>query len=878
MKKIILPTIGILLVFGCRVLLAQSGQSEPFNATKLKGIAEDLWGNKINLSSYDKGVVLIHPFSPSDCGYCLFDGEFVRENYFRNNEEAGGSNFLQCLFNPQLDIYTYIKHYREASVPVLTFPPRLHDYHRHGFPFLMAFRDGKSIYRGGLSYYEEKFQSLHPQFWPKRDVRLTPTSPLFMGYKFIDENEHHLAVRVIPDEDEDTYKRLSEINKKWNSTVVRYEGELKDEDLQKNLHFNGRTERFKFTLFEDKDNPIKICSESIKIGDYEFSKADVGLAACFPNPFNRERYVVLRLWGTNLKSYTSESWVDYTIYKGGTNGKPEILLHGFFDKENNTWKFSPSLACGTATSKALCKEGVCQIPSSSPEKYKTHEHRIDISSWVSTPNGKIRTFGASACRFPSMAVDRDGVCWVVWEENGDILLASVNRPEPQMAIAVENDSSDSFDPIIAYDGSMLWIFYLNSRDSFYRLYGRSFDGARLSSEILITEKEPFDVVTPAITSNQRGKMVVAWSEWKANYRYLRHRIIVNRSLGEIQDVAIKKASIDYVNAWYPSLVIDSNGQGWGAWNQHYPALLGICAGNLVKEATSVTKLTGDINTNENGGYPSIVIDKHGKRWVFWESFGFDIARKREPQRILASYYDDKNEQWTLPYTLTVEKQTALNQTPKAAVDNNGVIWVVFSGRENVIDKPWGIYISRFSNNKWSVPKLISQEDVNSRAPNICIGKDGEIWITWHSGIGEDMRVRVLQYTPEIGDFEYLPGVNAEKKSTQSDLQRRLDDLGQQDEKYRRMSQEVARAFFQALSEENWQVVSKFLDPVSQPFKDTYGGLEIISIGEPFKPEDEDYDRWFVPYEVRSKSGQIRKHNLALLVVGPDGQFVVDGGL
>jgi len=121
----------------------------------------------------------------------------------------------------------------------------------------------------------------------------------------------------------------------------------------------------------------------------------VGLAACFPNPFNRERYVVLELRGNNLKSHTFENWVDYTIYKDGTNGKPEILLHGFFDKKNNTWKFSPSLACGTATSKALCKKGVCPIPSEASSRLKTKEHDIYISSWDTTSNGKIRTLGTS---------------------------------------------------------------------------------------------------------------------------------------------------------------------------------------------------------------------------------------------------------------------------------------------------------------------------------------------------------------------------------------------------------------------------------------------------------------------------------------------------
>jgi hypothetical protein len=89
-------------------------------------------------------LTLIEPFSPANCGYCLFDGEFIKANYFKNNLENGGENFLQCLFNPQLDIYTYKKHYR-SKTPVLTFPPKLHQFHRNGFPFLFALRDGYVI-------------------------------------------------------------------------------------------------------------------------------------------------------------------------------------------------------------------------------------------------------------------------------------------------------------------------------------------------------------------------------------------------------------------------------------------------------------------------------------------------------------------------------------------------------------------------------------------------------------------------------------------------------------------------------------------------------------------------------------------------------------
>lgn len=98
-----------------------------------------------------------------------------------------------------------------------------------------------------------------------------------------------------------------------------------------------------------------------------------------------------------------------------------------------------------------------------------------------------------------------------------------------------------------------------------------------------------------------------------------------------------------------------------------------------------------------------------------------------------------------------------------------------------------------------------------------------------------------------------------------------------DDKYSQMTPvEVAQAFFQACKDENWDEVLK-LDPVSkvpQWLKNKYGGLEIISIGEPFKTDE--YDGWYLPYEIRLKSGRIKKWNLALRY-GAKG-LQVDGGL
>ena len=99
------------------------------------------------------------------------------------------------------------------------------------------------------------------------------------------------------------------------------------------------------------------------------------------------------------------------------------------------------------------------------------------------------------------------------------------------------------------------------------------------------------------------------------------------------------------------------------------------------------------------------------------------------------------------------------------------------------------------------------------------------------------------------------------------------------EKYEQMEpKEVAQAFFQACADEDWDEILKFRpsSAVPQWLKDRYGGLEIINIGEPFKSGG--YSGWFVPYEVRLKSGEIRKLNLAIRNDNPAKRYIQDGGL
>lgn len=90
--------------------------------------------------------------------------------------------------------------------------------------------------------------------------------------------------------------------------------------------------------------------------------------------------------------------------------------------------------------------------------------------------------------------------------------------------------------------------------------------------------------------------------------------------------------------------------------------------------------------------------------------------------------------------------------------------------------------------------------------------------------------------------------------------------------------EAAIAFFQSCGDENWVEVLKFwgASAVGQRLKADLGGLEIIHIGEPFKSGR--YPGWFVPYEIKLKSGQVRKHNLAVRNDNPAKRYMVDGGI
>jgi hypothetical protein len=120
--------------------------------------------------------------------------------------------------------------------------------------------------------------------------------------------------------------------------------------------------------------------------------------------------------------------------------------------------------------------------------------------------------------------------------------------------------------------------------------------------------------------------------------------------------------------------------------------------------------------------------------------------------------------------------------------------------------------------------------------------------------------------------------------------------------------EVARALFEACSQEDWAAAAKYFPPgflkKNPTFLNTitnvYGGLEIVSLGKPFEArisiakmielQPEMRNQFssttgsfaspdvFVPYEIRFKNGEVKKWQISIYCNNPENHWYWDGGL
>ena len=114
---------------------------------------------------------------------------------------------------------------------------------------------------------------------------------------------------------------------------------------------------------------------------------------------------------------------------------------------------------------------------------------------------------------------------------------------------------------------------------------------------------------------------------------------------------------------------------------------------------------------------------------------------------------------------------------------------------------------------------------------------------------------------------------------------------------------VAQTFFDACSREDWGTVGKFWQgTLDDRIKKNLGGMEVISLGKPFKArisiaalvemqpnlrsqlkgmgnqKDFQGPQVFIPYEIRLKDGTVKKWQLSIRCDNPEKKWYYDGGM
>jgi outer membrane lipoprotein-sorting protein len=97
------------------------------------------------------------------------------------------------------------------------------------------------------------------------------------------------------------------------------------------------------------------------------------------------------------------------------------------------------------------------------------------------------------------------------------------------------------------------------------------------------------------------------------------------------------------------------------------------------------------------------------------------------------------------------------------------------------------------------------------------------------------------------------------------------------------SKQAAKKFFMALAKEDYEAIKpvwdalQITDPgIQEEIRSLYGGLELISLGKPFKSGL--FPGEFVPYKIKLKSGEIKEYNLAIRNDNPTKTWEIDGGI
>ena len=340
--------------------------------------------------------------------------------------------------------------------------------------------------------------------------------------------------------------------------------------------------------------------------------------------------------------------------------------------------------------------------------------------------------------FASMEVASDDTIWVAYSGfsgesdrvYADRILPGRGAGRRGRPYGVSRAGGDIYRTAVAEDGEgKIWVVWSEQVDGNWDLRARAFDGEGWGSIQRLTSASQPDIHHKAVR-DPSGAIHLVWQGARGNRFGIFH---MSYAVGSGWGEATRVSSANAGNCWEPSIVTDSNGTVFVAWDQ-YSEATGYDIFLARKAGTSWDAPRAIARTGRFEAYATLAADKQDRVWMAWHesgiNWGKDWGYPFDIQANATGLYNSRNIRMAV-YDRGQLRAPAKSlksslpdpgpgnnyyEYPQLAVDGANRVWALFRHRRpmqhNVYWRTpshhalWEIHASYYDGSKWSPTVLL----------------------------------------------------------------------------------------------------------------------------------------------------------------------------
>jgi hypothetical protein len=331
----------------------------------------------------------------------------------------------------------------------------------------------------------------------------------------------------------------------------------------------------------------------------------------------------------------------------------------------------------------------------------------DASLW-SAPrsflNGKVEVRSApqttfltplqkSSDDYPSLLEARDGTMWMAYQSyaGGDqILIRRRNAGGEWSKPDAVSPGGDHFRTAIAEDGAgKIWVVWSSQISGNFDLYGRAYDGKRLSAIERLTSSPGSDIFHTMIRDRD-GNLYLAYQSSRNGNFDIYLRIYDGKRWSEEMQV-----SSDPANDWEPALAASADGRVTILWDTYARGSYDVVARTL--DHGKLGPITPIASSGAFESRVSAQYDREGRLWIAWDEgdfnwgkdYGFAIPEsgrglltRRQARVAVLANGKLLQPAVSIADAIPQDLRQVFHQ-PKIVLDGGGTPWVLFRYRVNL---------------------------------------------------------------------------------------------------------------------------------------------------------------------------------------------------